>query len=342
MQYLFYFLYAGILPLSLIKRDRNARELYIVSAWIFIVFSIFLFSTNTTGTDYLNYKYIFNSIPIITSFSMKGHTELGFQLLISIVKTFGLGYTQFLFIFQSILAFLIIKSYKQVTPYWILALWLYFPKYVMQGHLNQIRIVVVYATMIFAIPLIKNNKLFLYIRNAIVSAFFHISGVIIIPVYLYFKSKSDRKISILLVLISMVLGQLIFIVLFRIASSYSIRGAKYILDGAGETSSFSLTVIRRMILFCYGLLIYPYAKRNQPYFNVIWNIFVASVCFYFMFMKMPILAERIGAIFSVVEPLIIISVIYVLKPESRIWGYLFILFYGLSDVILRGLLPYSL
>lgn len=339
MQYAFFFIYAMLLPLYLLQRDNRTKDVYLYSASCLLVLSVALLSTNTSGTDYWNYRAIFNVIPPLSRFSLRGHTEPGFQILISLVKQLGFQYVHFQILFQSFLAMLVIGGYRRITPHWLIVIWLYFPRNVMQGHLNQIRAVVVYAAMLYAIPLVEKKQLFKTIRNAVAAALFHLSALAIIPSYVVMRAKARKNLAPVVVIAALVVGQILFSLLFNIASSYSIRGAKYVLGAESSVSLLSVNVIRRLVLLLYGIWVFPYARRRQPYFNTIWNVFLLSIVTYFAFLRMPILAERISAIFAVAEPLMIISALYVFK--ERLFAYGIILAYGLLDVLSRGLLLYQ-
>jgi len=188
------------------------------------------------GTDYKSYVNWFNEI---NTFSF-GYTNFLFNNIIYLVKLFT-NNPQWLFVITSviILGLIYLHSIKEHEDYdMILFLFIVLGFYF--STFNGIRQWIAIAVFIYSFKYIKEKQFFKYLICIIISSLFHITAILLIPVYFLFEINIKDKYKIMIIGLSFIIFKLvnfnnvIAFILKKFAFSFYVR---YFQSGVDLTQS---------------------------------------------------------------------------------------------------------
>lgn len=265
---------------------RIDRKLFKIAYFtLFLVLIIFVGARFETGPDLENYHAFYNQTPIFDKLYKYYDDykyiplEPAYLYLSSLIKTWGLNFQLFLFIFSSLFVFFIFKATPKYSNYVFFSIMLYLYYGYFTGF-SAIRQVLAAAIFYYGIQYIFSGKLFKYILCVICSALFHISAIILFP--LYFLCKMELKIqSYLIILISsfclrisgifgLVAGYLFSIIGFTGNSYLSEKTQLY---SESQGGYLGLIVFEWIILILFFLYHKSYFIREERNFMVYFNLF---------------------------------------------------------------------
>lgn len=147
------------------------------------------------GTDYGLYKFYYGNLGKGSRF------EIGFKNLMIFCNKIGCSYNVFIFIIAAItiiLFYLLIKRYSKKPADSIF----YFVTLGYYAFLfNIIRQMLAISISLFGIKYIKEKNFIKYLVVIVIASLFHLSALIMIPVYFLLKLPNNRKINIALIFI---------------------------------------------------------------------------------------------------------------------------------------------
>lgn len=179
---------------NLFKSKLFRKVLVAVSAIILI---ILVGTRYNVGTDYISYKYIYQTISALKWDELMSftETEIGHTLLCKILSYLGYGYKSMFLIYGFLTTFFLYKSMKKLNVnkyFFILAyVCLIFPY-----SFNIMRQVLSMAIVLYSMTFLFNNekmKSFIYLFIAFL---FHKPAIIVLPIYLchlFIDSKKTRN-----------------------------------------------------------------------------------------------------------------------------------------------------
>jgi|GEM_PF-649727 len=165
---------------------------------IFLAFFIFC-GGYMTGSDWRNYELIYNSITINQAFQMP--KEQLFYIYMAIFKYAKIEFFPFLIISKAIIFFLLINSIIKISQDDNFALFIFFGYYYFSLFIfvdNPLRFMMALGIVSISFNKIVNNKPFQFIIIIILAALFHISALIMFPVYLIRKINFPKIVLIVL------------------------------------------------------------------------------------------------------------------------------------------------
>lgn len=299
-----------VIGFSLFSVDKriNKNSEFFITIMLCLALTV-IAGTRLVGYDFPVYKTHFEAVPDITQYSRTDISiELGYELLVSLFKTFNDSFNAFLFTYAAItMVFAIVVSYKY-SPFPLLSIGMFFAYsffFQVMGQMRQpFAILFLY---IFIIPLILNKKyikVFLIICFATI--FLHKSCILCLGVLLLRDYIIKPKYAIILIIITMLVdimsAQLLQLALSLIPKNF------YLYDTIVAYTStkvikvgFTLGMIERLgmlgIVYC---LSYKYCLyQNNPTLRLLINIYFTGVCIYFSFISVAAEFATRGTFFYV-------------------------------------------
>lgn len=179
------------------RTDR--RYQHIVSLMLIILISIIAALRYNVGMDYLSYDEIFNSI----KYGNGNDIEPGFYALCRFVNLIG-GTSQLMFLVCSIFTLLIYyKAFRFLSNNIVLTL----SVFILFGQMylntfNAIRQCVAIAIFCYSIKFIIEKKCLKYLFCIIVASLFHMTALLLIPLYWILTKKWNFIVKIFILLVS--------------------------------------------------------------------------------------------------------------------------------------------
>jgi hypothetical protein len=204
----YFFIFSILLILSVIDvfvSDKKIKKyLLFFVEFILIVIAGFKYET---GGDWPYYYRIFEEIKTLKEgFSPFDYTlEYGFTTLCSIIKTCG-GSIQVLYLLLSLFNILFIGiTLRQIIPYPILGLLVYFSTVFFGLEFGFTRQSVAVSIIFYSLIHIEKKSFFNYVFLIIISSFFHITSLIFIPFYFILNKKFKVQVLIIIYIIGLLI-----------------------------------------------------------------------------------------------------------------------------------------
>lgn len=261
------------------RTDR--RYQHIVSLMLIILISIIAALRYNVGMDYLSYDEIFNSI----KYGNGNDIEPGFYALCRFVNLIG-GTSQLMFLVCSIFTLLIYyKAFRFLSNNIVLTL----SVFILFGQMylntfNAIRQCVAIAIFCYSIKFIIEKKCLKYLFCIIVASLFHMTALLLIPLYWILTKKWNFIVKIFILLVSIYFLPN-FILLLISNSSY----ASYLTFEKFSTDASFINYLYILV----GAVIMIFEKKillNYQHRNILLNInFISLVLsvFFIVFSGTP-------------------------------------------------------
>jgi len=269
------------------------------------------------------------------------------------------------FKFQSVLFFvatlavsLNLICFWRYSKYFFFCVLFYFVHTYLLKEMLQIRAGLACAILMFAIPYIQEKKFKPFFILVVLAGLIHSISWVYLLVYVFCLFKIHKKGYWIILFSSLLIGQFFPLgdLLFSIADINTDivalqKVAGYYID---QEFNYALgvfknpTLLKQLFFLLIALYFYDSLNKEIPYFKTIFNLYFLSVCWLALFNDFALIAGRLATVFSIVEPIIVTALIYVLKPKLKyqipyvvfIWIVAFgILFYNLY--IQTFMMPYK-
>ena len=332
----FLFLIFGYLDFCI---DLNVKKKDLLYRILFFILVIQVGLRWETGTDWIIYKDNFEnttSIQMVLLGVLDGF-EIGYGLFAYIIRDLTDNYVIFFFFFSIIYYLLILKAIKQLSPYPIISLLLFYTA--TMGVLGSNRQLIALAICLFSLQYVFiKKKPFYFFLLVIFASLFHTTAIIF-AVY-YFLDRDFKKYQIILVLgLSFIIGKTALPSLL-FSSFGSILGGTAAMkaeiysntDKIQDASLSLIGLIRRIVYF--ALFLYNYDKLTQKIrsYRLLFNGFAFGLAFYFLFADtLIILVNRGSLYFNVMESFLLTSQLLIFVSKER--GYLLFLIFVYSILL---------
>lgn len=297
----------SILSLFVTEFRKNTK---LLSIPFIIVLSIMAGIRSGTGTDFYNYRSIWNNIPPLYSFNESStylYLEPGFRLFASFLKMFSNSEVLF---FSSMalltIGILYIGLNKIHGLNVLVAVTLFFMIFYMPYVFNAMRQAVAMSFFVYAIPSIVNGNLMKTVVISCIAASFHYSGFAILIAFPFAQIKANNILFLLYITILSLVLKFSGIVTFLFDLIFAGKYSRWILKD-GEPLPLSQIGIRYLVAITLVLIAHFLIKSD--YLRRILNIYLLGLVFYIVFMDTGTYATRFNLFFRILEivlfPLII-------------------------------------
>ncbi len=338
-------------------------EIYYITTFILLVFSlneaintnskkkkIFLFFSFIllvcvfglrweTGTDWISYLSLFEMSDSWQSFLISIiDIEVGYVFLNYLIRNITVNYTYFLLFHAAVMYFFIIYSLNKLTNYPQSTLLLLFCS--MLGMTGSNRQLLALSLCMFALTLLVKRKKIPFF-GVVASAFiFHITSIFF-SIYYFFNQKFKKLYLYGVIVLAYIIGKsqmpIMIFSFFGGISNYASSKTESYVDASKEvlqsTELSLLGLLKRLFLVFIFIQLRDRISRKMPNYNLFLNGYIMGIVFYFFFSStLLVMVSRGSLYFYIMEPLLLSSIIYILK--NKIDKLLYILSIMILGIIL--------
>lgn len=304
-----------LLTLSMNKSiSLNVQKIFkiILVLWL-IYFSTF---RDGLGEDY--YQYI---IRIQNNYTLSFFDEPAFTWISSWINRYNLSYIVFFFITSVLVVlFSILSLFKLPYPFFsILTFLIHFGGGYIQSF-NTIRQCVAVGFFIYAYKFIFEKKLFQYLLVIVLASFFHLSALLLIPVYWLVDKKNPKGLMIGILLISIFFPKILVTPILSLLLNIE-EYSQYANDEMGLAQSGLFLVMSILFLI---ILIFKNKFEDNRKLNSIFNLGYTSVVLF----NLSTLSAAFSRYSLYFMPFMYISVYYLsFICKSKLIAYIILMFF---------------
>ncbi|OXB05325.1 hypothetical protein B0A81_15355 [Flavobacterium plurextorum] len=317
--------------------DLNVKKKNLLYGILFLILVIQVGLRWETGTDWIVYRDNFEnttSIQMVLLGVLDGF-EIGYGLFVYLIRDFTDNYAVFLFVHAVIYYLLILKANKQLSPYPIISLLIFYAG--TMGVLGSNRQLMALAICLFSLQYVFiNKKPFYFFLLVAFASLFHTTAIIFV-VY-YFLDRDFKKYQIILVLgLSFIIGKTALPSLMFSSFGSMLGGTAAMkaeiysnTDKIPDASLSLIGLIRRIIYFALFLYNYDKLTRKIKSYRLLFNGFAFGLAFYFLFADtLIILVNRGSLYFNIMESFLLTSQLLLFVPKDRGYVLFFISLYSI-------------
>lgn len=323
----------GLVGLFLGAR-QNVRERFVFAAMAAGLLGV-LAGTHSGGTDFRSYMTFFRRHDDFEAVHIGGYPEAGFQAVLAVGNLMSLPYGIVFSFFGVFSLVAIVMAIRRLGYNEALYLFLYIPKYFFQGHINHIRSSLVYPFVLLSLSWIAKGKSWPIILVALLLSTMHVSAILLclIPAVRHVRLTPWRLI--LCFSVAIALSQVTLPVVIYLWELTGIRQFGHFMRATEPVSLVSVEVGRRMVLFGMVVTLVRMGKHEDQVVDMTCKIFVLAWLSYVGFIDIRIVSDRVGALFGVVEPLVLLTFTQAFVGQSRLLWILSVVMYGVLEMVLR-------
>ena len=180
--------------------------------FLLVIVGIFLCMGYMTGSDWRQYELIYETITLSNfHIDVKGYEYL-YPILQLVFKSLGFTFWQFFIIIKLICYFVTIKTlkkYSQNNYTW--GLLVFYAVFALDAYIdNPMRNLIASVIFLFSLKYLLSNKLVKYVIMLIIASSFHMSALLLIPIYFIRKIKLKKTaiiISLTVLFLIAIVGQ---------------------------------------------------------------------------------------------------------------------------------------
>lgn len=314
------FFFIASLTSSQMIKDRIITFMFIASLLI-ITFKEPL--TDSNLSDLEMYKDFFNE---------NGHIEgieYSFTLIKNIVKSLGFGFMTFLFVYGFISTYFKYKAINLYSSNVMLSLLLFYSYFFMLHGLIQIRAGVASGLLMFSLGAIYDRKLLKFLIIVAAAVFFHVSSVLMLPLYFL----NPYKINIKLCVIALLIGLSFAVLAIDISSivsmipegmiKYKVQGYLLYSDRDIFNLSECFGTLLRLPIIIFLLMKVSLLESKSKYVYLLLKIYIYGFLLFCSFVNVvPMISGRLFEFFQVLEILLFPLLIFCF-PKKK-YGYMLI------------------
>ncbi len=313
-----------IVTLSFFDYSRNKPIKKILSLFVILLLVIFTGTRTETGNDWGNYLYFFEHLDIGENFyslSLISKFEPGYTFLNLVVKYIG-GSLNEVFLFASFITIGIISiSIRKYTQFWFIPILLYLRYSYLQTNMMFVRQGIAVAIFVYALQFIQKREKWKYFSLILIASLFHISALMLLPLYYLYGFKFNTRKYIILLIVSIISVQLNLInLIVHLIPFEFIKGPVlgYLQSEVwNRPSAVSFSTIERLFIVILGLIYFNKLNAIHKYFALFYNVYFLGVLLYFVFFNSYVFAERFSIYFNVLAMFLLVYYFELFKDKKQ-------------------------
>ncbi len=345
---MFYFLIFAILVIFSffeINRKTSIKPYSGSYVFIFLIFWLVAGLRYETGVDWPGYMLFFNQSKGLEDLFMNGtimsydygsQFEFGYFLLNSLLKTF-VNNVQWLFFFVALITNLMLfKSVKKYSTHISLSLLLYFCTVYFILDMSGIRQAIALNLFLLSIEHIVNKNFFKYLLVILLASSFHISALILLPLYFILSKEIKNYVLIAIVGLGMIIAitQTPWLSFFmgKMIGSFYINGITEKLirySNRVDIREFGIGFVLNVLIIVLFIIKRKELQKNN-YFNVFLNMYFVSLVLYYYAWELSETSSRLRLYFSIANVFLFTYLIDIYKVRiKRFLIFSFIIFFSM-------------
>ena len=289
-----------------IRNVDAQKKKYSVRSFAFLLILCFLGLRGFIATDWIAYYNLFDELPTFGTFkwNMLGdfYMEPGFILYSIFFKTVCPNYFAWVFVNTLIDLSVFHFLFKKYSKYYLLS-FLFFYLFLFLMEVNLYRNMKSIVLFLLSLRCITNGRWWEYILWNIAGAFFHISSLLFIILYPFFKLKFKHGI----LWVIFVVGNILYLfhvewcssLIEFIGNSVGLERFSTLLRymSTGENSILSIGYFERLLTFILMVSLKDRIIAGDMLRNIVYNCYILYFIFLFYFSEINVLAERFSGLF---------------------------------------------
>jgi len=319
------------IKISFNRKYKSSDLTFFFLTCLFIIIGLSLFKFSP---DYYQYSPLIKSSPNQYDFT---RIEPGFWLIVYINDLlFNKNEYTFFIIIETIIITLFAIGVSKYSEYKILSfivfLFLFYPNL----GIIQIRQGIAAGLFFISIEYLKNKQFIKYFICVIFASFFHISAIVLIPLYFIDNKKINKIILILTPLVGLLLYK--FIITFNTMNSFAqilpgmigmkLKEYLVLLLIQGESNPINrinpINLLSFTLLILFVMLIF-FSKRLNEYEIICIKLLAISLLCWFSFINIPVLSFRLTNYFNL-SIIILFPSLNKFFKQKQLAGILIIIF----------------
>jgi hypothetical protein len=189
--------------------------------------------------------------------------------------------------------------------------------------------------VLLSVSWITKGKSWLIILVALLLSAIHVSAILLclIPAVRHVRLTAWRLV--LWFAFAIVLSQVTLPVVIHLWELTGIRQFGHFMRATEPVSLASVEVARRMVLFGMVVTLVRMGKHEDKVVDMTCKVFMLAWLFYVGFIDIRIVSDRVGALFGVVEPLVLLTFTQAFVFRSGLFWILSVVLYGVLEMVLR-------
>lgn len=328
-----YFIFFMLLLLADIFSKADYKSKKICYFFIFLLFALSPFFFR--GPDYENYSAIFNRLKPINQFSFNNrpHGEIGFHIIIALFKVFSDSFELFIFGYNAAIVAIFMRLNILYQTQSLTIYSLYAPKTFINANLNQIRVAGLFSFFPLLLNLLSTEKTKKYVITVLCLMLLHFSSVFLLIPLALLQILSSRKKIIIFFLLFLPIGLVTEPVIRHLYSLFNQLPGRYYFYNFSGVNILSIQTAIRVTIFGFTIWITNSSRRD----NILLTFAGLSLLSYVFFSFNRIFAERISAIFGIIEPYIFMTFLdRKFRDLNKNYRYVLVIFWVILNVLLRS------
>lgn len=302
-----------------IDNKKISKTLVIASfilIWAFSTFREYILPYNMIGTDYMQYVNWFETISFTSKLQYK---NLGFNLLILFVKLFTENHIVLFGVTSFIILYGIYKFVFSNSNYPELSMYIFITLSMLSVSFNVMRQWLACSIVWLAYEYIKEKSFFKYCIIIFLASLFHVSALVMIPVYFFVNGKAGiwKKFLICLIVV-VVLSSPLANGLIKL---FSVFGENYYIKYENSWQSASNYIMFFIALVNLAIMLFLRKGKITINNEIIESSLLLLLVIFSFLAPINIFFSRILIYF---EPILLITIPYMLnfvKQSSKIYLY---------------------
>jgi hypothetical protein len=316
-----------------------------------LIMSLFIGLRWQTGTDWIPYKNLFDTLQLNWSFLINVyHFDIGYVLLNAIIRVFTENYTVFLIINSFITIYVLYRLIIKLSPYPNLSLFMFYSAYMLAQFMGSNRRMMAMVFLLWGFYYFyKNNKKW-FLFFVILAFLFHRSAIIGLILF-YIPKKQIKIYQIVCILIfCFLLG--VFRIPFRLMETsaiiiskivnhpildtiiyYSKTNEQHLTSSTGSIIIQTILAVAKKGLFLafYFFILYCNRFKIDKLTGYMLNIYVIGFAGYLMFIG--VFFQVLTAYFMLMEIILLARMYKYISNNNKIFFINFMGVYGFVQMI---------
>lgn len=336
--FLFLFFLFSLIAVFPPKENINKYVLYLVLGLILVLISSF--RPEQGNPDYAVYRKLYEDAK-----TWDAIVEPSYFLISQLVYLVFDNILYLFIIYACLGVYLKLTAIKQLTDLWFLSLMVYVSYFFILHEMVQIRAGIATAFLLLSVKPIYDRNLKLFLVLVLLATFFHVSSLIILPLWFLGIFKDRKKVNTYFLILVLPIAYGIYFLKMTLLNFIPIPYVQEKIDlytqlQELETDAFLTDINVFNFVFLAKIIIYYFLvyKREllmtrNKYTVLLLNIYAISLFMYPALAAMPVMAGRVSEFLGVVEIILIPLVYYVFRPHYV--GTLLVLVWSLGIIMVN-------
>lgn len=325
--------------LDLIRLTRAAK----LAVYFPVFTTMALFGASSIyAFDVLTYEGIYLRQALPDSWQIDSHPEFGYQVINHLAKELGLSFYEFRYFFILLILVLYYVAITKISKWPSIFFLQFYPKLFLIGTISHMRSAIIYPFGYLMLIMAEKRKYFWILALSIALSQIHLSAIffiLLIPLTFFPISKLIIIATVPLALFThFFLGDYIT----SLGNALELRQAHYFELEDESKSLGDIEVLRRMAITLLIFILYLGGVIKSDLAKIATKAVLLSVFIYIAFIDAKFIADRLGNLFGIYEPLLFVFwVSEAMKNETknllhnRVLAWTATLLYICTDIYLR-------